>query len=79
MTVLRYVESFLFDSPVGRVIAVLFAIMLFRTGIWYIPNLEEARAIAVNPFVRSHRKPLCAVLVMELARSVSRLADRRTQ
>lgn len=57
LRVLRYVEAFLFDSPVRRVLAVLFAIMLVRTGIWYIPNLEQARAIAVNPFVNPFTNP----------------------
>ena len=61
--VLRYVEAFLFDAPVVRLVAVLFAIMLFRTGIWCIPNLEEARAIAVNPFVNPIADPYTQVPV----------------
>lgn len=45
------VEQFIFQSPTWKFVSILLAVAAVKTGVWYIPNLWEMRAIAQNPFV----------------------------
>ncbi|HUK74130.1 MAG TPA: hypothetical protein VLV47_01515 [Candidatus Bathyarchaeia archaeon] len=48
--VLDIIENFIYRSRPSRFIAALLAVSFLKTGIWYMPNLDEWRAIAINPF-----------------------------
>jgi hypothetical protein len=51
MRFLGTIEAIVFDGPRARFLALLFAAMLVKTGVWRIPNLDVSAAIARNPFV----------------------------
>jgi len=57
MKILQKTEYFIFESPAWKLITVMFTIMIFKTGIWYIPNLEASRLIAQNPFANPFTDP----------------------
>ena len=44
------VENFLFQTPVWKLILFLFIIMLFKTGLFYHPNLWYHLEVARNPY-----------------------------
>src|SRR5208337_2319150 len=45
------VDHFIYDSKRWQLISVLFAVTLFKTGIWFNPILlDRSRLIAQNPF-----------------------------
>jgi hypothetical protein len=50
METINKVDCFIFESKAWKLIVVVFGITLFKTGIWYIPNLDVSLAIAQNPF-----------------------------
>ena len=51
MKALAFVQNAIFGSSRGRFLACLFAIMLVKTGLWHIPNLDSSIRIAQNPFI----------------------------
>lgn len=57
MKILQSVENFVFKSPAWKLILVIFAMMLFKTGIWYIPTIHMSQAIAQNPFANPISDP----------------------
>jgi hypothetical protein len=57
MNVLLRLEQFLFNSPVWKLVMLILLVMLFKTGIWYIPNLEMSLAVALNPFANPFTDP----------------------
>ena len=57
MKVLEKVESFIFESPLWKFVLVLLSLSFFKTGIWYMPNLEDYRIIANNPFINPYPDP----------------------
>lgn len=50
MNALHKIEQFIFESDAWKLVLVILLLTLFKTGIWYIPNLESSLAIAQNPF-----------------------------
>lgn len=44
------IEKFIYRSKPGLLIGLALAVSFLKTGIWYMPNLEEWSAIALNPF-----------------------------
>lgn len=51
MKALSLIEGAIFAWTRTRFLVVLFAIMLVKTGIWHIPNLDSSIRIAQNPFI----------------------------
>ena len=50
MSLFEKLENFLFQTPVWKLILFLFLIMLFKTGIFYHPNLHYHLDVAKNPY-----------------------------
>jgi len=50
MEITKKTERFIFESAAWKFLLAIVAITLFKSGVWYIPNLEASRAIAQNPF-----------------------------
>ncbi len=57
MKLLLWFENFIFHTAVWRLVTVILLVMLFKTGIWYIPNLEMSLALALNPFANPFTDP----------------------
>ncbi len=57
MKILKKIEKFIFESAAWKLILVVFAISLFKTGIWYIPNFDASQAMAQNPFANPFSNP----------------------
>lgn len=57
MNAINRIEKFIFETPLWKLIAVIAALTLFKTGIWSIPNLGESQAIADNPFTNPLPNP----------------------
>ncbi|MFH1859753.1 MAG: hypothetical protein ABH870_01875 [bacterium] len=57
MQVLKNIENFIYESPTWKLITTVLLIMLFKTGVWYIPNMEISRIIAQYPFINSFKDP----------------------
>lgn len=57
MNVISKIEKFIFESEAWKLILVISLLTLFKTGIWYIPNLGGPQAIAQNPFVNPFSDP----------------------
>lgn len=55
MQVSETVAHFIDSSKRWKFIAIVLAISLVKTGIWYIPNFEASRLIALNPFTNPFR------------------------
>ena len=51
MQIVHRTENFIFCSPVWKLITATMLIMLVKTGVWCIPNLDTSRLIAQNPFI----------------------------
>jgi hypothetical protein len=51
------IETFIYRSRPSRFIALLLAVSFVKTGIWYMPNVDGWRAIAVNPFRNPFPEP----------------------
>jgi hypothetical protein len=51
------IEKFIFESDAWKLILVIALLTLFKTGIWYIPNLGASQAIAQNPFTNPFPDP----------------------
>ncbi|MCX7280631.1 MAG: hypothetical protein NTX21_03525, partial [Alphaproteobacteria bacterium] len=50
MKTLNKIEQLIYQTPAWKLVALVFAIMLFKTGIWVIPTIEQSITIASNPF-----------------------------
>ncbi len=50
MKALAFCESLLLETPLGRFLAILVAVAMLRSGVWAMPNLGDARLIALDPF-----------------------------
>ena len=50
MNYIEKIENFIFTIPTWKFILILFSIMLFKTGIFYQPNLFVYLEVAKNPF-----------------------------
>jgi hypothetical protein len=50
MKVLDAAERFVFQSPRGRLLAVLAALMVVKTGAWAVPNIHVLERLAQDPF-----------------------------
>ena len=51
MNYIEKIENFIFTIPIWKFILILFSIMLFKTGIFYQPNLFEIYLeVAKNPY-----------------------------
>lgn len=57
MEAIKKIEDFIFESAAWKLILAISLITLFKTGIWYIPNLDASQAIAQNPFVNPFPDP----------------------
>jgi hypothetical protein len=57
MKALKKIEFFIFESPVWKLIAAVFGIMLFKTGVWVNPEIGIIQKIAFNPFINSIQDP----------------------
>jgi hypothetical protein len=57
MRVLALTERLIYESRAWKFIAAIAAVALFKTGIWYIPNLGASQAIAQNPFTNPFVDP----------------------
>ncbi|UJS22728.1 hypothetical protein [Thiothrix winogradskyi] len=63
MKLLLWFEHFIFHTAVWKLVTVILLVMLFKTGIWYIPNLEMSLALALNPFANPFTDPNAHYLV----------------
>lgn len=50
LQVVDHLEGFLFRSSVRRLLSIGFLLTVFKSGIWYLPNLIQLREVAENPF-----------------------------
>ncbi|MBB3808903.1 hypothetical protein [Pseudochelatococcus contaminans] len=50
MNAVNKIEKFIYESAAWKFILVIGLLTLFKTGIWYIPNLSTTQSIAQNPF-----------------------------
>ncbi|MBY4870407.1 hypothetical protein K6W76_28545 [Burkholderia anthina] len=50
MKILNIAERFVFESRPSRLIAVVLAVSLMKTGVWAIPNLGASQLLAQDPF-----------------------------
>ena len=50
MNLLNNIENIIFNSPRWKLLLVLFVIMIFKTGIFYHPNLWQHLEVAKSPF-----------------------------
>jgi hypothetical protein len=57
MKIIDTADSFIFNSGRGKLIFVLLGIMLFKTGVWFIPNIGATVAIAQDPFTNPFLNP----------------------
>jgi len=57
MEITSKVENYIFECSAWKLIFVISIITLFKTGIWYMPNLGSSQAIAQNPFVNPFQNP----------------------
>lgn len=57
MVILRQIEHLVFKCPLWQLAAALFAVMVFKTGIWAIPNQDMFLRIARDPFVNPFTHP----------------------
>lgn len=57
MKILTFTERLIYKYPVWKLASLIFIVVLFKTGIWYIPNLGASQLIARNPFVYSFQDP----------------------
>jgi len=57
MKALDFIEDFIYKSPSWKLVSVILIATLFKTGIWYIPNLDASQLIAQNPFVNPFEDP----------------------
>lgn len=57
MNAINKIEKFIFESDAWKLILVIALLTLFKTGIWYIPNLGASQAIAQNPFTNPFPDP----------------------
>ena len=51
MKILEITERFIFQSPARNLIIAIGIAMLFKVGIWFMPNLDMQQEIATNPFI----------------------------
>jgi len=56
------IERFVYHSKPSRLIALALAVSFIKTGIWYMPNLEDWRAISLNPFRNPFTEPISRYL-----------------
>lgn len=53
----KKVEHFLFEAPAWKLLAVICALWLLKTGIWCYPNPDALWAMARNPFANPFANP----------------------
>lgn len=63
MKLLLWLEHFIFHAATWKLVTLILLVMLFKTGIWYIPNLEMSLALALNPFANPFTDPNAHYLV----------------
>jgi hypothetical protein len=51
MQIVRGTEKFIFSSQAWKLVVAIILVMLVKTGVWQIPNLDKSRLIAENPFL----------------------------
>ncbi|MBO1325252.1 hypothetical protein K2X14_08005 [Acetobacter sp. TBRC 12305] len=51
------IEKFIFETSLWKFLFSIGFLELFKTGLWYIPNLKASRLIAQNPFVNPFTDP----------------------
>jgi hypothetical protein len=51
MNIIHCIEKLIFSSQAWKLIVTIIIIMLIKTGVWQIPNLDKARMMAQNPFL----------------------------
>jgi hypothetical protein len=57
MDAINKIEKFIYEAEAWKLILVIASLSIFKTGIWYIPNLDAYRAIALNPFINPFKDP----------------------
>lgn len=57
MKLLLRLEHFIINTPAWRLVTLILLVMLFKTGVWHIPNLEMSLALARNPFANPFTDP----------------------
>lgn len=57
MKLLSWLEHCIFHAAAWRLVTLILLVTLFKTGIWYIPNLEMSLALALNPFANPFADP----------------------
>ncbi len=62
MKILTIIEGFIFQTQRWKFILMMFGLLIVKTGIWYIPNIDATRAMAQNPFVNPFESPLAHYL-----------------
>ncbi len=50
MRVIDAIERFIYQSKPSRLIAIVLAVSFFKTGFWYIPNIQASWIISRDPF-----------------------------
>lgn len=54
---IEYIERFIFFGPRIGVIALVSLLVIMKSGIWIMPNLDFSRRLAENPFVNPFADP----------------------
>jgi hypothetical protein len=62
MRIVARTERFIFAAPAWQLITALLLIMLVKTGVWCIPNLDKSRLIAQDPFLNPFSDPYLQTL-----------------
>jgi hypothetical protein len=57
MFALTQIERVIFTWPRWRFLMLLAAVMVVKTGVWHIPNLDSSIRIAQNPFILWEHRP----------------------
>ncbi len=55
--ILLRIEDFIFKAAAWKLVTLILLVMLFKTGIWYIPNLDMSLTVALNPFTNPFQDP----------------------
>ncbi len=57
MHIIKHLENFILNSSIKKISLVLFTILLFKTGVWYIPNIDMSVSMTKSPFVNPFNPP----------------------
>jgi hypothetical protein len=55
--IIKKIEHFIFESSAWKLVFLIVSITIFKTGIWFMPNLDYSQAIAENPFINPFADP----------------------